>query len=84
MMETSVVTIKGQIVIPYRLRKKVGIKKGTKVFLEERSGDIIVHPATSDFYERTFGVLKGGALVKSLEESRRKEKEREEAKIERH
>lgn len=84
MMETSVVTIKGQIVIPSRLRKKVGIKKGTRVFLEERAGDIIVHPATPDFYERTFGILKGGELVKSLEESRRKEKEHEEAKIERH
>ena len=82
MMETSVVTVKGQIVIPVRLRKKVGLKKGTRVFLEEREGDIIVHPATPDFYERTFGALKGGGLVKSLEESRRKDKGNEDAKIE--
>ena len=83
MMETSVVTLKGQIVIPARLRKKTGIKKGTRVFLEEKDGDIIVHPATPEFYDRTYGVLKGGGLVKSLEESRRKEKEQEEHKIER-
>ena len=82
-METSVVTVKGQIVIPARLRKKVGIKKGTRVFLEERDGDIIVHPATPDFYERTFGILKGGGLVKTLAESRKKEREREDKKIER-
>lgn len=81
-MATSVVTFKGQIVIPSRLRKKAGIKPGTRVYLEEKSGDIIVHPATPDFYERTFGVLKGGEFVKSLEESRRKEKEHEERKIE--
>lgn len=81
-METSVVTVKGQIVIPAKLRKKAGIRKGTRVFLEEKDGDIIVHPATPEFYDRTYGVLKGGGLVKTLEESRRKEKEREESKIE--
>lgn len=82
MMETSVVTIKGQIVIPARLRKKAGIKKGTRVFLEEKGGDIIVHPATPEFYERTYGILKDGKLVKSLEDARRKEKEHEESQFE--
>ena len=82
MMEQSVVTFKGQIVIPSRLRKKVGIKQGTRVFLEEKNGDIIVHPATPEFYDRTRGILKGGGLVKLLEESRRKEKEHEERKFE--
>jgi AbrB family looped-hinge helix DNA binding protein len=83
MMDTSVVTVKGQIVIPVKLRKRIGLKKGTRVFLEERGGDIIVHAATPDFYERTYGVLKGGRLVKSLEASRHKEKQYEEKKIER-
>lgn len=82
-IEESVITRKGQMVIPSRLRKKVGIKEGTKVFLEEKNGDIIVHPATSEFYERTLGILKGGGLTKGLEESRRKEKEHEDRKIER-
>lgn len=82
-METSVVTIKGQIVIPSRLRKLVGIKKGTRVFLEEKNGDIIIHPATPEFYDRNWGILKGGGLVKSLEESRHKDKGIEESKIER-
>jgi AbrB family looped-hinge helix DNA binding protein len=82
-MEKSVVTIKGQIVIPVKLRKKIGIKKGTQVFLEEREGSIIVHPATSGFYQKAFGILKGDSLTKKLEKSRRKEKAREGAKIER-
>lgn len=80
-MDKSVVTIKGQIVIPARLRKKVGIKKGTRVFLEERGGDIIIHPATAEFYERTFGILKGGDLTKLLEETRRKDKRREDTRL---
>lgn len=81
-METSIVTVKGQIVIPSKLRKKAGLKKGTKVFLEEKNGDIIVHPATPEFYERIYGFLKGGGLIKSLQEIRQREKEREDSKFE--
>ena len=79
-METSIVTVKGQIVIPVVLRRKVGIKEGTKVFLEEKDGDIIIHPATSHFYDRAYGVLKGSNLVKTLEQERQKEKEHERRK----
>ena len=82
MMATSVVTVKGQIVIPVKLRRKIGLKKGTRVFLEERNGDIIVHPGTRDFYEKTYGVLKGSGLVRELEASRQKEKAAEERKYE--
>ena len=82
-METSVVTVKGQIVIPSRLRKKAGIKQGTRVFLEERDGNIIVHPATAEFYERTCGILKGKDLLKTLYELRKQEKTHEEKKFER-
>lgn len=70
--------------IPVRIRKKVGIKEGTKVFFEEKNGDVIVHPATPEFYERMCGILKGGGLLKTLEEERRKEKEHEDRKFEKH
>ena len=81
MTGSSVVTVKGQIVIPVEIRKKIGIRKGTKVFLEEKNGDIIVHPLTAEFIERTCGILKGGNLVKTLLEDRRREKEHEEKKL---
>ena len=81
MMNSSVVTIKGQIVIPVEIRKKVGINPGTKVFLEEKNGDIIVHPATASFYDRYFGMFKNGGLLKALETERKKEKKREDSKI---
>ena len=80
-MEEVIVKRKGLIVIPVKLRKKVGIKEGTRVLLEEKNGEIIVHPATPEFYDRTFGILKGGGLTKALEESRRRDKEIEERKI---
>lgn len=83
-MATSVVTIKGQIVIPAGIRKSIGIKKGTRVFIEEKGGDIIVHPSTPSFYESIYGTLKGSGVLRGLEKSRQKEKEKEEKKIEKH
>jgi len=82
-MEKTVMKRKGQIVIPVRLRKKVGMKEGTRIFLEEKNGEIVLHPATPEFYDRMCGILKGSGLVKALEEFRREEKEHEERKIER-
>jgi len=80
----STVTVKGQVVIPAKLRKKVGLKKGTRVYMEERNGDIIIHPATPEFYDRMFGMFKDGpSLTKALEASREEDLAREEAKIER-
>ena len=83
-MEASVVTSKGQIVIPVKLRKKTGIKEGTRVYLEEKDGEIVIHPATADYYKRTQGLLSGGKLVETLEASRRRDRIAEENKIERH
>jgi AbrB family looped-hinge helix DNA binding protein len=37
-METSVVTKKGQIVIPKKIRKSLGIMKGSKVAFIEKEG----------------------------------------------
>jgi AbrB family looped-hinge helix DNA binding protein len=78
----STVTVKGQVVIPAKLRKKVGLKKGTRVYMEERNGDIIIHPATPEFYDRACGVLKGNKLADALKEFRLEDKEREEHRVE--
>ena len=42
-METAV-TIKGQVVIPAKIRHRLGIKKGTKFYVEDRKGEIILRP----------------------------------------
>ncbi len=79
-METMVTT-KGQIVIPAIIRRRLGIKKGTRLHVEERDGQIVLRPLTRDYFQRMSGILKGSGLLKALEESRAEELRREEEKI---
>ena len=57
--ETSVVTSKGQLVIPARLRRRFGIRKGTLVSFVEEKGRLIVQPITPEFIGSLKGSLKG-------------------------
>ncbi len=72
-VETSVVTTKGQLVIPARLRRRYGIKKGTLVTFIEDDGRIIVQPVTREFIRGLRGSLKGepSALAALLDEHKR-------------
>jgi AbrB family looped-hinge helix DNA binding protein len=79
-METSV-TIKGQVVIPAKLRHRLGIKKGTKFYVEEQNGEIILRPLNREYFQKMSGVLKGGGFVKALEKTRAEDLKREEEKI---
>jgi AbrB family looped-hinge helix DNA binding protein len=74
-MERSIVTVKGQVVIPARLRKKYGIKKGTQVSLYERKGEIVIKPIT-DEYIRAMAGMAGtkGKLLKALKEEKSRER----------
>ena len=58
-IETGIVTTKGQIVIPARLRRRFGIKKGTRVTFSEDGGRIIVQPVTREFIRGLRGSLEG-------------------------
>lgn len=75
-MNKTLVTVKGQVVIPSKLRRKFGIKKGTQVYLYERDGEIIIKPIT-DEYIRSMAGLTGtkGRLLKALMEEKVKERE---------
>ena len=72
-IETSVVTTKGQLVIPARLRRRFGIKKGTRVTFLEDAGRIIVQPVTHEFIRNLRGSHKGepSALAALLAERKR-------------
>ncbi len=72
-IETSVVTTKGQLVIPARLRRRFGIKKGTRVTFVEDAGRIIVQPVTHEFIRELRGSLPGerSALAALLAERKR-------------
>jgi AbrB family looped-hinge helix DNA binding protein len=77
-MTTTVVTTKGQIVIPSKIRRKLNIKRGTKLYIEEKGEELIIKPVTPAYFERIAGVLQTkGKLSKALLEERLKDRERE-------
>ncbi len=75
-METYA-TVKGQIVIPATLRRKYGIKNGTKIIVTDMGDAIVLKPVTEQYLKSLQGSLKGKGGLKMLMEERRKDKERE-------
>ena len=73
-MKTYVST-KGQLVIPAELRRKYGIKPGTRVEIIDRGDQIVLQPITEEYVRKLRGSLKGGNALRVLEEERRKDKE---------
>lgn len=80
-MTTAVVTTKGQIVIPSKIRDRLHIEKGTKLCIMERGDKIILQPLTSEYFEKMAGILPTkGRLRKAIHEERQKEKQQEDKK----
>ncbi len=78
-MTTTIVTAKGQIVIPSRIRRKMNIEQGTKLYIEERGDELVLKPVTPDYLEKLSGVLKTeGKLSKALLKERAQENFRKE------
>lgn len=75
-METYA-TIKGQIVIPASLRRKYGIKNGTKIIVTDMGDAIVLKPVTEQYLRNLQGSLKGRGGLKVLVEERYKDKEKE-------
>jgi len=75
-METYA-TVKGQIVIPASVRRKLGIKQGTRIQIEfdEEKRRIILTPITREYIHSLRGSLKGKGLLKALMEDRAREKD---------
>ena len=78
MVETSVVTTKGQVVIPRRIRNKLHISKGTRVCFEPHNDGVVLKPLTPEYFKKMAGILgTGGKVTKALLEERAKDRERE-------
>jgi len=75
-METRV-TIKGQIGIPASLRRKYGIRTGTRIIISERGDEIVLKPITEQYVERLKGSLKGSRALEVLMKERRKDRVKE-------
>ena len=80
-MTTTVVTTKGQIVIPSMIRRHLNLKKGTKLCVTEEGDKIVLQPLTPDYFDKMAGILGSkGKLTKILMEERAKEKAHEDKK----
>lgn len=75
-MGLSIVGVKGQAVIPQKVRAMFQIKQGTRVHFEARNGEMVLTPLTPRYFERMAGCLgTGGKALKLLLEERKKERE---------
>lgn len=77
-MMITIVTTKGQIVIPAKIRRRLNIKRGTKLYIEERDDELVIKAVTPGYFEKMAGILQTkGKLSKALLAERAKDKERE-------
>jgi AbrB family looped-hinge helix DNA binding protein len=75
-MVTSIITTKGQVVIPSRIRNKYGMKKGTKVAFVEKGNAVLMQPLDGNYFESLAGSLgTDGKMLKSLMEDKKRERE---------
>ncbi len=82
-MEEAYVTTKGQLVVPAKIRRRYGIKPGTKVYFIERNGEIVFQPVTKDYIRSVCGMLRSDSSVtKELLRERAKDKRLEDNKSE--
>lgn len=72
--EIATVTTKGQLVIPSRLRRKYGIRRGTRVAFAEDNGQLILQPLTPEYIRSLRGWLKGSKALEYLLEERKKDR----------
>ena len=67
-------TVKGQIVIPASLRKKYGIKNGTKIIIIDNGDSITLKPVTEQYLLSLQGSLKNSTALEILSQERQMEK----------
>lgn len=69
------VTIKGQVIIPSKIRRMIGIKEGTRVQMDvdEQAHRIILTPVTRDYVLSLRGKYKSKGLLTALAAEKKRE-----------
>jgi AbrB family looped-hinge helix DNA binding protein len=84
-VESAYMTSKGRVVLPVRLRRKYGLKEGTRLNFVEEKGRFIVQPVTKEYISSFCGIfkLKPGekSAVQEHLDDRAKERDRENREI---
>ena len=73
-MKTSLLTQKGQVLIPVEFRRKYKLKTGSKVVVTDDGYGIRVTPLTPTSIRNMVGTLKGENYIEALLESRKKDR----------
>jgi AbrB family looped-hinge helix DNA binding protein len=73
--ETVYFSVKGQVVIPRRLRREFEIEEGTRAYVEATPEGILIKPVTAKFIRSLRGSLKGKGVMKAMMEDRKRERE---------
>jgi AbrB family looped-hinge helix DNA binding protein len=75
-MET-IATSKGQVVIPSKIRRRLGIREGTFIQIEvdEANKRLILTPVTREYIHNLRGKYRGKGLMKALMAEKSREKE---------
>lgn len=77
-MPVSQISAKGQILIPRQLRRKLGLKAGSRVQLIEEGSRLVIAPAPADPIAAATGFLTGKfSLTDDLRRDHREEARRE-------
>lgn len=74
--ESVYFSIKGQVVIPRRLRKEFEIEEGTRAYVESTPEGILIKPVTRNYIKSLRGKYKHLPLMETLKEMKREEKDR--------
>lgn len=87
-MNIAYVTSKGQLVVPARIRRRYGIKPGTRINFVEEGDRIIFQPVTREYIDSFCGIFKRKPgekpVTHQLIEEHAEEVRRDEEKLARH
>ena len=73
--ETVYFSIKGQVVIPRRLRREFEIEEGTKATVVSTPEGILLKPITRTYIKSLRGSLKGTKAMEVFQAERKRERE---------
>jgi len=75
--ETVSFTVKGQVVIPRKIRREFEIEEGTRAIVQTTPEGILLKPITGKYIHSLRGKYKHLGLMKGLTESRKEDRQRD-------